>query len=198
MSAQFPLGSHQAFHFRYCDSVSIDASTGVAADYVLNASSLYDPDVTGTGHQPYGFDQLMAFFRHYVVVKARVKVTAVSNVTPPIWVAVHLNDRSTSLAGEAFSYVRELPRTKMFLIAPSPAPAREIQSIEFRAEDFFDCDPLDRDELAGTSGTSPTEAAYFHVMVLPQLSTDNPAGQVVGFELDQWAVLTEPALLTGS
>ncbi len=42
--------------------------TGVfGTEYVFRLNSLFDPDLTSTGHQPYGFDQLSLFYGSYRV-----------------------------------------------------------------------------------------------------------------------------------
>lgn len=40
-----------------------------------NLNSLYDPDYTGSGHQPYGFDQIMATYNKYRVNRVSYKIT---------------------------------------------------------------------------------------------------------------------------
>jgi len=51
------------------------ARTGLAFyDYIFRLNSLFDPDLTGAGHQPKGFDQLAALYQRYRVFKARFRV----------------------------------------------------------------------------------------------------------------------------
>jgi len=40
-------------------------------------NSLYDPDLTGTGHQPYGYDQLKVFFQNYLVTEVTIEMQVV-------------------------------------------------------------------------------------------------------------------------
>mgnify|MGYP000664889043 CR=1 FL=1 len=46
---------------------------GLANSVVFSANGLYDPDLTGVGHQALGFDQYMAMYDHYTVVGAKIK-----------------------------------------------------------------------------------------------------------------------------
>lgn len=59
---------------RYCTDFSLSSSLGVMATHVFSASGLYDPDITSTGHQPLGFDEMMRHYEHYHVLVCRWKV----------------------------------------------------------------------------------------------------------------------------
>ena len=56
---------------KYCDQIRLSNFTaGVPKVHEFVANGLYDPDSTGVGHQPRGFDQLMQFYGAYTVTKA--------------------------------------------------------------------------------------------------------------------------------
>lgn len=48
--------------------------TGTGQAFSIN--SAFDPDISGTGHQPYGYDQLSLFFNSYQVLGFRAKIVA--------------------------------------------------------------------------------------------------------------------------
>jgi len=50
---------------RYSDYFQLTTTSGAVSTYVFAANGLYDPNITGTGHQPMGFDQLLQFYNHY-------------------------------------------------------------------------------------------------------------------------------------
>jgi len=62
---------------KYCSSKSyttgVGGIVGSIQEYALN--DLYDPDITGAGHQPYGFDQVTPFFNLYTVLRVKVAIT---------------------------------------------------------------------------------------------------------------------------
>jgi len=61
---------------KYSDVVILATTVGTGfTTYTLRPSSLYDPDYTGTGHQPLRFDQMAAMFQDYRVRSATVKMT---------------------------------------------------------------------------------------------------------------------------
>jgi len=69
-------------------------STGVLQRFRLN--SLYDPDVTNTGHQPYQYDQLTAVYLYYLVRRAHIDLTFSDPTNDGVWVgwSVHTGDVS--------------------------------------------------------------------------------------------------------
>jgi hypothetical protein len=53
--------------------------TGVIADtYAFSGNSVYDPNATGTGHQPRGFDQYGALYEKYRVLSSQITVRAIN------------------------------------------------------------------------------------------------------------------------
>lgn len=58
----------------YHDTIAINDAGG-DFNYIFKVNSLFDPDLTGVGHQPRGLDQWAAFYRQYKVhaVKATVR-----------------------------------------------------------------------------------------------------------------------------
>lgn len=59
---------------KYVDTVTVALSSGEGAQ-LYSANGLFDPNVTGSGHQPLGFDQMMLFYHHYTAITSRIKVT---------------------------------------------------------------------------------------------------------------------------
>lgn len=58
----------------YYDTVLLTDEVLSYAEYVFSLNSIYDPDVTGTGHQPRGADQWGVLYREYMVRGARYNV----------------------------------------------------------------------------------------------------------------------------
>jgi len=53
---------------KYSDLVTWDLAAIALGTYTFSANGLYDVDISGTGHQPLGFDQLMAMYNRYTVI----------------------------------------------------------------------------------------------------------------------------------
>jgi len=86
---------------------SLTTSLKYAGDYALNPAALglaatqqfqnsaYDPDLTGAGHQPAGWDQLIALFEHCTVFQIDYKIQFLSTDTGTSVCGVYISDTST-------------------------------------------------------------------------------------------------------
>jgi len=61
-----------------------------AQTYFFTANGLFDPNITGTGHQPMGFDQMMLFFEQYTVVSAKCSVQCINSSGTGVYANVGL------------------------------------------------------------------------------------------------------------
>lgn len=84
-----PFGGYGRIKFatlKYCEEISINAGIAAVATYVFRANSLFDPNFTGVGHQPMGFDEWMARYARYAVISSTLTMRYVtettSNATP--------------------------------------------------------------------------------------------------------------------
>jgi len=68
-----PIPDHAIVRLKYTQQFS---STGTSLDQIMNLNSLFDPDRTGTGHQPLGRDQYASFYSRYRVFRVFVKILA--------------------------------------------------------------------------------------------------------------------------
>ena len=66
---------------RYHTTVTLTSTAGAVASHVFRANGMYDPDVTSTGHQPAGFDQMMLSYNHFVVTGAHIWVSFHNNTS---------------------------------------------------------------------------------------------------------------------
>jgi len=69
----------------YCETISLTSGseTNVAV-YEFSANSLYDPNKTGTGHQPMGRDEVAGMYQNYHVSGGTIEVTYYSHTSASI------------------------------------------------------------------------------------------------------------------
>lgn len=72
-----PLAQGALLKFKYADSdfdMSTTAGNSYRQYYTFGANNLFDPDQTGVGVQPYGFDPTCSLFGNYQVYASKIKV----------------------------------------------------------------------------------------------------------------------------
>ncbi len=74
---------------RYVDTITIDPGAAAIGIHVFRANSIFDPDLTGTGHQPLLHDTYATLYDRYRVVSSKIKVRPVpvsaTVVVPGFW-----------------------------------------------------------------------------------------------------------------
>jgi hypothetical protein len=65
----------------YEDNRVLNAGAGSISAFAVKANGLYDPNSSGIGHQPNGYDQMGIFYNRYVVMKSKLKITAYPTAT---------------------------------------------------------------------------------------------------------------------
>jgi len=77
-----PLGNfppRKTVALRYVDSVTLDPSGSAAGTYIFRVNNIYDPDYTGSGHQPMYRDNYTAIYSEYKVNYATITFTALTS-----------------------------------------------------------------------------------------------------------------------
>lgn len=95
------------------------ALLGTQQAYRLN--SVYDPDYTGAGHQPYGFDQLSGLYNKYRVdrVKFEIIYTTPGGTHDMLCVATVSPGTTSSLTGATLYAGQERPGGIWGLLSPN-------------------------------------------------------------------------------
>ena len=60
------------------------------SEQVFRLNAPYDPDFTGTGHQPYGYDQISALYRRYIVTHVAFELVAMNPNADSVCIAAML------------------------------------------------------------------------------------------------------------
>jgi hypothetical protein len=186
MMPLFPPRTHKML--RYHENISIAVTTGAVNNYIFRANDLFDPNYTGTGHQPMGFDQMMVFYNHFAVDRCRIVVTANNTASGCMHAGVRLDASNTPLTspdqiiefGGATFDVFEAKNTygcvKTFQLDVDIA---KIQGIPRKN---ITTDP----NLRGDAGTSPVELTYFHLFAWDPNSLSGTVNFDVVMEFGAW------------
>jgi hypothetical protein len=191
------MGRRRNATLRYNDSVAV-SGTFTAGGQVWGLNCLYDPNITSTGTQPMGFDQMMAFFEHYTVTSCRIKMTLqnqTAGANAQVWIRV---DGDVTLVTDVYR-LGELGMTTTLILAPfGVAGAIAVVEKTISIGSFMSVrDLLEEFEMRGTIAANPAEAVYLHTMIAnPNGGTTVTVMTYVTMEFK--AVFTEPRNLVRS
>lgn len=180
---------HQAFPkqkrctLRYCDSPVIISTTGAYTEYLYSANGMYDPNITGSGHQPRYFDQSMAIYNHYTVLSSRIAVSMLAPLDGTlIWTLFRDDDTTTGVTSGIYAIERQSCVYKAY--ETTNTPTGNVLRNSWKASSTFTGDPLSKDELAGDSSANPVESTYFVISVQNGNLTTSSYPMVVTIDYD--------------
>jgi hypothetical protein len=182
---------------RYADYFALTSTAGVVASYVFSCNGLYDPNITGTGHQPAGFDQMMLSYEHYVVTRSRICCTYLntSTTTAP-GVALSLEAGATPITNIQQIIEDGMVKTVRLYGAAVAGSMATLNLFCDLAKFGGVVKILDNPEYRGTIAANPAEQSYFHVQVWGQNGDTSVVQVEVVIEYEAWFV--EPRNLSQS
>lgn len=193
-----PYPNKMRFNTRYVESsVVLNPGAGVADTHIFQLNGLYDPDISGVGHQPIGFDQVMTMYDHYTVIGARAKVF-IQNGENSIEQLVCCRIADSSVVSGDIQNAIENGNCRWTNLGIKGS-SRDCASltIGFSAKKFFSRSPLTSSNLQGNVSSNPSEGAYLHIMC-QGLNSKDAGSTYVSVVIEYACILTEPKLLTSS
>lgn len=185
---------------RYVDDITL--SVGVAdipKTHFFSCNGLYDPDITGVGHQPMGFDVIMPLYDHYVGIGATITATFTSTSTTSAGLAkvgICLKD-SASVSFGTNSHVMEQQRCITRHLGTMGSD-KGIQVIKWKVNPntfLSRSKPLSDPDIRGTASTNPAEQCYFVLWATGISTTAVPATVICEVQIEYTGVFIEPKLL---
>lgn len=152
---------------KYSDVVSINPAIGSVGINTFSANGLYDPNITGAGHQPQGFDQFMVFYNHYEVIGAKIQFTVhPSQESGGFNFGIKLDDND-GLGTSGYNTVMENSMT-VFKSVPGPYQSDKgfTCTLSYSAKRFFGDRAGDR-QTWGNAIMNPTDQAFFMCWIAP-------------------------------
>lgn len=196
ITKSFPIGKTFKFKCRYVeDRVELNPGAGgTSAETIYRLNSLYDPNLSGVGHQPLGFDQIMPLYDHFTVIGARARVNFTNTSSGgSVNAALILTDDATALSTLAPSIENGNCRWTT-LGDVSTASATKTMSINCNTSQFLGHKVMQDSKYSGSISQDPLDGVYLHVFVEPTTTSDlGPT--IYTIEIEYIAILTEPKVL---
>lgn len=199
MNVQQNIGfpSNKVVKMRYCDSNTLTLTTGVMHKVFYNFNSIFDPNNSGGGHQPTGFDLWAQFYNHYVVLGAKAKVQFVNrSSTSSNVVGCTLMDDTTTPS--LWTTLAESGKGKYALL-PFNSDAMKTFYVNYSAKKFFNLKDV-KDNLTRVGagmGANPSDLAILQLWAQPTNLADTASVDVI-VTIDFIVACSEPVDLPQS
>jgi len=172
-----PIPQRYICKMKYAEDVSTDGVLGV---YRFNLNSIFDPNRTGVGHQPYAFDTMATLYNRYRVIACGWRITTPTSSTVLQTGAIPSNEPTTFIN---FPELKENPRAKYFTQNPGgPAIVLSgktyIPSLVGRTRAQYMAD----DRYQADTASSPVELAILNIYTAN--STGSPISAPVNILLE--------------
>jgi len=189
------FGNSTTTTLKYVEALQLNPGVaGVPATYVFSANGLFDPNITGIGHQPRGFDEIKPLFDHYLVKSSTIKVTFLqggSQIVSHVC-GVMLQDDATAESNMIEAMEGRTNSYGALSINGGPLTC----NLSFNSSSFFNRAKGQKD-LLGAAGSNPADQAYFVIFTQPTYAVDSNACDVV-VEINYLVEWSEPNNLAAS
>ena len=186
---------------RYCDTISLNAAIGTVDKHIFRCNNIYDPDYTGVGHQPMGYNEMEAMYQHYVVESATIYVRYTSQVTTPTTGASHVGIilEDDLLTPTSYNTLVETQRGVNTIVTPSGTKTTTLKK-HFDLRKFFCVKGVDiPSKYSGTTGgTLPEENAFWTLWQSGISTSEDAAGIFVDVMIEYNVKFFEPRNMSGS
>lgn len=162
-----PIGRTLKANLKYATTVNLNPLiSGVLANNTYSANGMYDVDISGTGAQPRGFDQLMTLYDHYTVIASSVQISFFNtDSTHAAVCGVTVTDAAGSYPNSLVE-AQESPDTIYSVVGPKLSGSdittikRSISPPKWLGSGKS---PLSNDLLQGDASANPSEQCYYQV-----------------------------------
>lgn len=201
------LGDLLRVKLRYVEQTTFTGTAGVQAYVTVMANSCFDPNSTGTGHQPYFFDQWKSLYLRYrvlgasikwrvwqngslsTIAQANYKVVCVATTQPTALVAQTIN-------GGAW---KEQPYSKESMIGGTKAYTSGFMNMSTQKIWATNNQEaiIAEDSYSALTTANPAAPWYF-VLGMQVVDGTQNWGAFVEWELTQWVQFEEPIVVSQS
>lgn len=209
MYRSLPIGMPHTYacKLRYCFDQSVDVAVGSYAQQIIRANSCYDPDYTGTGHQPRFFDQLMAMYGKAYVVASTAYIRAMNAGTSnqqPVDLSIYLHEDAAYTSG--MTQYRDAVESKyrkggpITLGTPTSQHDSNTQWLvsHFNAKKFFNLKQIVGDVHYASSASGNPDRECFHQVLLRHVLSNDPGAVRLECRVVYYVVFTDPIYVSNS
>lgn len=167
-----PVPKSMLCKLRYINNFTINPAVGQSGSYIFSSNSIYDPDVTGVGLQPIGYDTYNSLYAHYVVLGSKCTATFVSQATvagtSTAVVGIDLEQNTGVDAVNLINWQENPDSVWKYMSASNSSKSIVNVTKHYSTKSMFGVkNPSDGVGLGSDFGANPTKRGYFKVMMTP-------------------------------
>lgn len=147
---------------KYVELFNLNPATGLANNYTFRANGIYDPNVTGSGHQPRTFDEHMLIYSKWVVLGSKItyRISTLDNTTYDV--ALTAQVASVPHTSNDIIQILEQRKTNTKIFHGDGGNSCTLTSY-YSAKKWSSGRVTSNQDLEGTSGADPTTTHYFNL-----------------------------------
>lgn len=185
----------------YVDKISLDPPTGgLTTSYRFRANSIYDPDQSGTGHQPLGYDEIILGYERWTVIGSKITATFTASQSTsalPLVVGIEVQDSTVATANVGTIIERGRARYKHTSGAQG-GPSVVTVTNGFSTKKFFGLSSLKAGKEYQGLATADCPRQAFYSIFAADAGTNDPAPIDVTVKIEYYVIFQEPRRLTQS
>ncbi len=141
----------------------INPGVGTVGLYQFRANDCYDPNWTGAGHQPVGFDQFMSFYSRGHVIGSKIVVQINNNSAADAIVGIAIRDQTTGIASKAELMENGACTQKLLSQTTGSRSSATLQMGLDVGKWMGHPNVLNEDSLYFTAASAPGDVVYYSV-----------------------------------
>lgn len=178
---------------RYTDIVYLNPAAGTQVSHFFSANGIFDPDISGTGHQPVGFDQYMLMYDHYQVLGSKCTMKILPNTSTGAQnesqiASLKLQDQNT--ASTDYRVGIENGQSSWTIVSAGDGAKIKTISKTFSSRKTFPS-RQGAETLVGSATANPQEGMFFGLSSQGVDLINNPGGIYVHVVIDYSVRFTE-------
>jgi len=153
------------------------------AIYVFRGNSIYDPYLTGAGHQPAYHDWMTTQYGAYYVSASSIRFKWTNHAagdTSAMALIPNVKDMTTTLGTLSYTHLTELPSAKVRTISSARASRGGSLSYRMTSRKMFGFG-FNKDEVSANTGTNPTAEWYWNFLIYPHAGSTGLSGYMEAF-----------------
>jgi len=185
---------------KYFDLITLNPGLGGGiTGYSFRLNSVFDPDYSGAGHQPRGFDQFAALYSEYTVLSCKMKIipTSSSTTATPVTVGIAI-DADNTIQTNIYDYVEFGKGRYLTIAGPSQGQKDNVLTVGYSSRKYWNQSPYNNEDQRALTSANPSNVTYGHIWAAGTEGSYDPPVIYVQVELSFIVSFTDPKYVSVS